>query len=209
MFVLYCSDTVWSGGYWMCVSVVLQWHGLIRWLLNVCVCCVAVTRLDHVVTECVCLLCCSDTFGSRRYWMCVSVVLQWHGWITWLLNVCVCCVAVTRLDQIVTESDDQRISRLQATVAQVTPRQYISFETKVSLVMFTSISYFRERIQSHGSRPTFLHSMHPCFKKPSDKFLPYFVLMLCHCRPQYRHFNFLRWVIRTCKKCKILRWEWH
>ena len=30
-------------------------------VINVCGCCVAVTRSDQVVTEYVCLLCCSDT----------------------------------------------------------------------------------------------------------------------------------------------------
>jgi hypothetical protein len=65
------------------------------------------------------------------------------------MNVCFCFVTVTGLDQMVTESDDQRFSGLHATVAQVTTTQYIYFETKVSLVAF--ISYFRERMQFHGS----------------------------------------------------------
>ena len=49
------------------------------------------------------------------------------------LNLYFCFVTVTGLDQMVTESDDQRISGLQATVAQVTPIQYICFQTKVPL----------------------------------------------------------------------------
>jgi hypothetical protein len=79
------------------------------------------------------------------------------------VNVCFCFVTVTELDQMVTESDDQRISGLQVTVAQVTTTQYICFETKVSLVAF--ISYFRERMQFHGSWPTFLPNTRPPFQK--------------------------------------------